>query len=81
MAIASASRPLLGVRAAIGRLSSGRFRPRISQASPGEWIGGVRDAATAAAALRLEEEDFPELDERRSPEESEGREEDRDLSL
>jgi hypothetical protein len=70
---ARASRPL-GARDAPGRLMSGMFRARMSQAPPGEGSGGVlRIDAIAAAALRLEEDDLDAVDERRSLAESEGR--------
>jgi hypothetical protein len=73
--MARASRPLLGVRAAEGRLRSGRLRPRMSQAPLGDGSGEPR-----GADFRLDEADL-DKDERRSVEGSDGRADERDLSL
>lgn len=75
------------MRPAIGRLISGTLSDRISHASFGEGSGGVRcarteaAAAAATAALRLEDEHVDLVDDRLSPDDRDGRAEDRDLSL
>lgn len=77
--MASASRPLLGVRTVLGRVSNGRFSPRISQApptTPGDGSGVPPLIAAALLAL------LDLLDEEcRLDPETEGRGADLDLSL
>jgi len=78
-AIARASSPLVGAEIPVGLPSSGRFSSRISQTPPGDGNGVV---PVAADDLLLRLDDLPdEVEDRLSPDDKEGRDEDRDLSL